>query len=237
MGARLASGMRDLPENAVVIGEWEQATVLWYYQQVEKVRPDVAIVYPTDKLALYEDTDRNVCLTRNLPIADFWHPTNVDALVCLQRQPSYALPERATALGIALYDGEGQPQIELAGYWVDATVYEAGRFAPLVISWRALDDIQQDYSVSLQILDEEWNLVWSQDIAAPVMGLYPTSRWTSDEVVQDYHEFDIPREMPPGRYLWVVELYRQLDDGAFVQLRDADGNVKILGGTFEVVPD
>jgi hypothetical protein len=33
-----------------------------------------------------------------------------------------------------------------------------------------------------------------------------------------------------------VVVYRQLADGSFLQLRDQQGNVEILGGTFEVTP-
>jgi len=115
-------------------------------------------------------------------------------------------------------------------------VYAAGRYAPLAIIWRALADLHDDYAVSLHILTEQWHQVWSQDSAAPVLGMYPTSRWVKGEVVQDYHELALPREMPPARYLWTVVVYRKLADGSFSQLRDQQGNIEVLGGTFEVTP-
>ena len=54
--------------------------------------------------------------------------------------------------------------------------------------------------------------------------------------MQDYHELALPREMPPARYLWTVVVYRKLADGSFSQLRDQQGNIEVLGGTFEVTP-
>ncbi len=235
-GERLASGMADLPPEAVVIGDWEQITILWYAQHIEGVRPDLTLVYPIDALADYAASGREIVLARHLPVDETWHPTNVDALVWLRREPSFDLPTRLIPIGTPLSTPEGAPQLELAGYWMQATTVEAGQHVPLVITWRALADLDTDYSLSLHILDEQWNLIWSRDIGAPVLGMYPTSRWVEGEVVQDYHELDVPREMPPRRYLWTVVVYRQLADGSFEQLRDPGGGIEVLGGTFEVIP-
>jgi hypothetical protein len=235
MGDRLAAGMADLPEDAVVISDWEQETVLWYRQKVEGVRPDLELIYPIDRLADYADGDLPVCLSRTLPVGEEWHPTSVGALACLSREPVMESPEGFTPLGTALFTPEGEPRLELSAYRLDAATFSAGRYVPILLSWRALADHPEDYSISLHILTEQWESVWSQDISAPVLGMYPTSRWVEGEVVQDYHEFAIPREMPPGRYLWTVVVYRQLEDGSFVQLRDANGNIEVLGGTLEVL--
>ncbi len=236
MGERLASGMETLPPNATVIGDWEQITTLWYYQHVEGRRPDLQLVYPVERLADLASSGREICVTRNLPVGKEWHPTNVGGLVWLQRQPAMVIPEQITPVGTALYTPDDQPILELAGYQAESDVYPAGHYAPLLLTWRALNNIPDDYSLSLHVLTEDWQQVWSQDIAAPVLGMYPTSRWVQGEVVQDYHELPIPREMPPARYLWTVVIYRKLADGTFAQLHDQSGNLEILGGTFEVTP-
>ncbi len=233
---RLASGLEGLPPNAVVISDWEQMTILWYYQHVEGRRPDVELVYPVERLADFTAGQREICLTRSLPVGAEWHPTNVGPLVWLQRQPARTVPDAATPVGTALYTPDGQPVLELSGYQMDSDVYAASQYAPLVISWRALANLKDDYALSLHILDEQWRPIWTQDSAAPVLGMYPTSRWVQGEVVQDYHELALPRELPPARYLWTVVVYRQLPGGSFAQLRDQQGNVEILGGTFEVTP-
>jgi hypothetical protein len=236
MGERLVSGMDDLPRNAALAADWEQATVLWYTQQVEGVRPDLEIFYPIERYAEFDESDRAICLARHLPVGANWHPTNVDAFVCLNRQPQYDLPPNTMRIGRALFTPEGVPAVELTAYSLDAIQYRAGNHGQLLLFWRASADLDKDYSISLQILDESWQLVWSRDIQSPVIGMYPTSRWTEGEVVGDYHEIDIPRTMPPGRYLWTVVVYRQLQDGSFEQLHDDQGGVNILGGTFEVMP-
>ena len=144
------------------------------------------------------------------------------------------LPEQVTPIGTALLDSNGTPILELAGYEMAVKPYSTGAHVPLVITWQALTNVPHDYSISLHLLDEAWNTVWSQDIQSPVMGMYATTRWVEGEVVQDYHEIDIPCDLPSGRYLWTVVVYRQTEEGTFEHLRDAEDNVNILGGTLEI---
>jgi hypothetical protein len=232
-GARLTSGMNAVPQNAVIAADWEQVTMLWYTQQVEGVRPDLTILYPIERYT--EFPERPVCLARHLPIDEEWHPSNVGALICLNREPVMSVPENITPLGTTLYTPDGTAQLELSGYNLNGSNFSAGTHAPLLLTWRASIEIDADYSLSLRILNESWEQVLpSVDIAAPVMGMYPTSRWITGEVVQDYHEINVPPDLAPGRYLWTLVVYRQQDDGTFVQLQDTQGNVNILGGTFEV---
>ena len=182
--------MNDLPENAVVIGDWEQATVFWCYQQVEGRRPDLGIVYPSDRLGVYAGGSRPICLARSVSVGPEWHPSAVGPLACLARQTATSLPAGATPLGLALQTPDGRPALELAAYHLSAPTCYAGSYAPLTLVWRALGDRREDYYVSLHILDEQWRQVWAED-AAPVLGMYPTSRWTAGEVVQDYRELAV----------------------------------------------
>ncbi|MFW5748838.1 MAG: protein O-mannosyl-transferase family, partial [Chloroflexota bacterium] len=234
MGARLVSGMDRLPERAAVAADWEQVTILWYEQQVENRRPDLTIFYPIERYAEYLDT-QPVCLARHLPVGESWHLTNVDAFVCLNAAPTRALPADVEQLNIPLYTPDGAAVIELAGFRVNAApIYAPGEHAQLMLVWRALAEMDADYSVSLQVLTEDWQPVWQRDIQNPVMGLYPTSRWAQDEIVEDYHEISVPQDLTPGRYLWTVVLYEATADGQFVTLRDDQGNTNILGGVFTV---
>lgn len=235
MGERLIQRMADLPQNAVVAADWEQVTILWYAQRVEGIRPDLKIVYPIERYADYENLVHPICLARHAPIGEQWHPTNVGALICLGREPGFELAPDFTPIGTPLQTPGGDRVMELAAYQSNVPVYRAGTHAPLVLAWRALADLDADYSISLHVLDEGWQQVWSRDILSPVMGMYPTSRWVEGEIVQDYHEIDIAPTIQPGRYLWTVVVYEVLGDGTFVQLRDSEGNINILGSTFEVV--
>ena len=233
LGERLAAGMADLPADAVVIGDWEQATILWYYQQVEGRRPDLEIVYPTERLADYLGGRRPVCLARSAPIGPEWRASSVGALACLAQEPARTLPAGVTPIGTVLYAPDKQPALELAAAHRAAPAYRPGSYAPLTLVWRAAGERRPEYQISLHILDEQWRQLWAAD-SGPVLGIYPTARWAAGEVVQDYRELTLAPDLRPGRYLWTVVVYRQLAGGGFEQLRDGQGNVEILGGTFEV---
>lgn len=234
MGARLTANLNNLPENAALASDWEQVTILWYEQKVEGIRPDIEIFYPIERYTDFVET-RPVCLARHLPVGEEWRPTNIGAFICLNNTPQTELPENMIPIGTTVFTAEDQPVMQLAGYSGGGDVIPAGTHVPLTLYWQAESDTRADYSISLQLLDENWNFIWSRDIQSPVMGMYATSRWENGEVVGDYHELDIPRTLPPGRYRWTVVLYRQDDAGNFLQLHDADGNVNILGGLFDVV--
>jgi hypothetical protein len=211
--------------------------MLWYQQRVEGVRPDVQIFYPIERYSDYTNTDTPICLARHVPVGEEWRPTNIGALICLNREPLFDLPDTITPLDTTLANQAGEAQIGLAGYRIGTTSTPAARFIPLMLYWRALVDLDADYSISLQLLTESWlPAAPPLDIAHPVMGMSPTSRWVEGEISGDYHEIDVPPGTPPGRYLVTVVVYRTLTDGTFEQLRDTNGNVTLLVTTLEVVP-
>lgn len=244
MGERLASGMADLPPAAVLLTEWEPATILWYYHMVEDVRPDLTIKYPVERyLPIYEETGRPLCLSHHVRVNEIsereYHPTAVDALICLQEEPTIIadaddLPSRVVRLEKPLLDTDRQPQLELMGFWMNGNRFESGSYQQLVLSWRALADLEHDYSISLRIYREDWTEVWRQDVQNPVSGMYPTSRWVENELVHDYHELAIRPDMEPGNYFWALVVYTRNSDSTFTNLRhDSDGEV-IFGSTFQV---
>lgn len=233
MGERLTAGVPDLPENAVLASDWEQVTILWYNQQVENIREDIEILYPIERYADFVDSNRPVCITRNFPVDAAWHLSNTGALICLNDDPQTQLPQNMTPIN-AVFLQDGTPYIELAGVQITGDSFPAGTHIPLNLVWRAMTDLDQDYSISLQILDENWTPIWQRDIQSPVMGMYPTSRWVEGEVISDYHEISLPRPTPAGQYRWSIVLYRQNEDGAFISLQDAGGNANIIGGTIEI---
>jgi hypothetical protein len=235
MADRLVAGLADLPPDAVLISDWEQITPLWTAQKIYGLRPDVTLRYPIGAMDEYKDSDRPLCLARSLPVGPEWHPSSAGPLVCLNRQPVFEVRPDLASLSVILYSADNVPQIELAGARIGEGPFAAGQYVPLLLAWRGQGGLG-DWSISIHILDPDMQQVFAADINAPVLGMYPTSHWAMNEVVHDYHELAIPPEMPPAQYLWTVVVYRQIEDGSFQQLRDSEGNVEIIGGSFEVVP-
>jgi hypothetical protein len=231
MGIRLGEAIDLVDQDAIIVSDWEQATPLWYYQQVEGWRPDVEIVYPVERLEEVDSSGRPLYITRNVPgLADHWHPFASGPLVALRTEPVRELPPGSQPLDLQL--GEA---FELIGYDYGDANFLPATVVPLTVYWRALRTPEHDFSVSLRVLDQEGRVIFKVDSQHPVLGTYPTSRWTLGEVVGDYHEIQLPADLSPGTYLWGVMLYRALPDGGWDNLKVADSGAELaIGGTFEV---
>ena len=231
MGDRVGQAIAEVKPGAIIVSDWEQATPLWYYQQVEGQRPDVQILYPIEKLEEAAASGRPLYLARTYTgLADRWHPSASGPLIALHQAPVSELPPDVSPLDVQLAD-----TFQLAGFTYGETAYDPVRVVPLTLYWHAIQSPPHDYSVSLRLFDEAGQVVFKVDAQHPVLGTYPTSLWTAGEVVADYYEIPLAPDLPPGRYRWGVILYRMLPDGGWENLKVAgtDGEVA-LGGFFDV---
>jgi hypothetical protein len=236
MGDRVGWSIASVRPEAVIVCDWEQATPLWYVQQVEGQRPDVQIVYPVERLDEAAATGRPLYIARaHDGLAERWHPSGSDALISLQDEPTFGAPETLAALGSQL------GSFELVGYRYgvaphhDQRRFDPGEVVPVTLVWRALEPSEHDYSVSVRLLNERGDQVAQVDSQHPVLGTYPTSRWTAGEVVRDYHELQLPHDLAPGAFRWGVILYRALPEGGWESLKvDGTGSEMAQGGVLEV---
>jgi hypothetical protein len=227
MGDRLGGAIAGVDQDAVIVCDWEQATPLWYFQQVEGWRPDVQIVYPVERLEEAAASGRPLYIARNHPgLADHWHPFSSGPLIALHSGPAFDLPPGISPLDVQLGDA-----FELAGFsYGDADFYPA-TVVPLTLYWRALQTPAHDYSVSLRLFDEAGQEIIRADSQHPVLGTYPTSRWTAGEVVGDHYEFQLPGDLPPGAYQWGAILYRTLPEGGWENLQVSGTDTEIALGS------
>jgi hypothetical protein len=238
MGDRVGWAIEGVEPDATIVCDWEQATSLWYVQQVEGVRPDVEIVYPVERLDEAAASGRPLYIARaQAGLADRWHPSCSDSIIHLRREPSFDLPSTMMPLGTRL------GPFELAGYAYGQSpengraFFYPGEVVPLTLYWRAVETPEYDYSVSLRLFDEGGGQAYQVDSQHPVLGTYPTSGWMAGEVVSDYTELQIPSRTAPGAYRWGVVLYRGLSEGGWESLRvDGTGEELAMGGAIEVRP-
>jgi hypothetical protein len=231
MGERMGQAIAGVDQGAVIVADWEQSTPLWYYQQVEGWRPDVQILYPFERLEQAAASGRPLYVARTHPgLADRWHPSASGPLITLQPAPSFELPVDASPLRIGLGG-----MFELAGVTTAANSVYPGTVVPMTLYWRAVQTPAHDYSISLRLFDPEGQEVFKVDSQHPVLGTYPTSRWSAGEVVGDYYEIQLPADLPPGTYQWGVVLYRTLPGGGWENLKVNGGDAELaLGGAVEV---
>jgi hypothetical protein len=111
----------------------------------------------------------------------------------------------------------------LEGTQLEETTIIPGEALAIDLYWASLTPIDEDYAVFIHLLDEAGNLVGQGD-GPPVNGRYPTSQWSSGEVILDRHLVTVSKQVRPGRYTLVVGLYRGAD-GTRLLARSATGGI------------
>ncbi len=82
--------------------------------------------------------------------------------------------------------------------------------------WQAQGQPGGDYALSIFLSDEEENR-FGELHRQPLDGDYPTSRWTTGEIVRDRFDYPIPPETPPGRYRLLVRVF-DMETGEYLPL-------------------
>ena len=77
---------------------------------------------------------------------------------------------------------------------------------PLMLYWQANDTPAADYTVFVQLLDQEGNWLAGAD-APPVNNFYPTSLWQVGDSIDDLHILMLPDALPSGNYSIIIGLY------------------------------
>jgi uncharacterized membrane protein len=114
------------------------------------------------------------------------------------------------------------------GYEFKGRPAAGGQFLRLNLYWKALQEMGEDYGVSLRLLDEE-NRFWGRADRAPLNGHYPTSHWQPDQIVKDDYELLIDAGTPPGQY----RLEMVVHDGSR-ELTVVGGNPRFRGTVLNI---
>ena len=110
--------------------------------------------------------------------------------------------------GVALPDNALNFEDKIALLSVDlptVTLTPGGQLA-VTLNWQALSAMAENYTVFVQLLDENDRLVGQVD-AWPLQGTYPTSQWRPGETVRDPYLVQLDAHMPPGPYRLIVGWY------------------------------
>jgi hypothetical protein len=95
-------------------------------------------------------------------------------------------------------------KVALLGYDLEGEARPGGRLK-LTLYWRALGEMDVDYTVFTHLLDEEERIRAQMD-SQPQGGYNPTSSWYIGEVIRDEYELALDG-VPPGDYLIEVGMY------------------------------
>jgi hypothetical protein len=133
------------------------------------------------------------------------------------------LPSVEVPVGAAFGDA-----IELVGYDLqppDARLRPGDEVAANLV-WRALDSVDDDYMVTVQLLGPDGQVHGQKD-AVPAGGDAPTSTWSPGEVLSDPYRFTVASDAPPGEYQLIAAMY-MVETGERLLVQE-DGDAVTLG--------
>jgi hypothetical protein len=113
-------------------------------------------------------------------------------------------------------------KVQLLGYNIESG-FRPGDGIHLTLFWRALQEMEKDYTVFTHLVNGEGN-IWGQKDNPPVDGFYPTIQWEKGEIVRDQYDLIIPSDAFPGSYWLEVGMYLA-ETGERLAIVDRDGNV------------
>ena len=193
-------------QDAIIVCDWEQATVLWYFQRVEGMRPDLTIRYPIEHLdeALAEAraTGQTVYITRTLPGVESRGVTSsVGPLV--EVSATLSKPPGTEGEGVRFQDGLTFVRLDTHAWRL-----RPGGVVPLTLYWRADAPLRQAYAVSVRLVSADGTSLALHDERHPALGTAPTNQWKVGQVVGDYHELPLGFRLRPGTYQLQIVPYQ-----------------------------
>ncbi len=113
-------------------------------------------------------------------------------------------------------------RIALVGYGFGKTV-APGSSWPLRLYWRALEKVNEDYTVFVHLVNSGGVTVAQQD-NPPRRGAFPTLFWDAGDIIPDDYALGIPPDTPMGEYAVQIGMYRP-GDSTRLPVRDGDSLV------------
>jgi hypothetical protein len=116
-------------------------------------------------------------------------------------------PPPIEALGMQVTREVDFGPVRLLGYNLTKLGYEHSPEEPvspgdtvhLTLFWQATDEIDRDFTLTLELQDQVGSVVLSREVK-PAGGEYPPTDWEAGEIIRDQHTLLLPGELPPTRY-------------------------------------
>ncbi len=164
----------EAPPDSVILAHWHWATPLWYLQEVEGQRPDVAVrfVFPTGEP--YDTTwarrtaeafaERRPVVTTWLPVEplpDLPVPEPLGEAILYRPEPRVGLPTGLEPAQLTLAGG-----IEVVGFRIEKphdVMLTPGAESIITVAWRPKAALLPDLSLFLHLVGEDGVLVAQDD--------------------------------------------------------------------------
>jgi len=227
------------PPNSVILADWHWATPLWYLQQVEGRRPDVAVeyVYPVvgeDYGATWlrwveeRGTERPLLVTH---FYDFpgYTAEPVGAGFRLHRRPLTGAPGAGASPAPTGTEISFAGGVQLVGYRLPDSPVRAGQVLEVVLVWRRTAPSDRAPSFTLRLADADGREVAQAD-------RYLGTDTVPGEVRWERLALPLYPTLRPGRYQLRLGAYT-VSEAGFEPLPTADGETFIPLTELDVAPD
>ncbi|HEY1410358.1 MAG TPA: hypothetical protein VF434_15550, partial [Promineifilum sp.] len=126
--------------------------------------------------------------------------------------------------GAALPEGavNFDDKIALLDVSLEPASFAPGGHLAVTITWQGLAEMDEDYTVFVQVLDASDRIVGQVD-AWPVQGTRPTGDWRPGEIIVDPYAVQLNPDLPQGDYRVITGLYL-LSTGRRIPVVDETGN-------------
>lgn len=184
-----------LAQGAAILADSEKVAPLYYLQQVEGIRPDLAIMVLPDEAAYRSELDarlaagQTVYLARFLPgLEGVYHLRSAGPLLEVSREPLHDGPEEAVPSDVVV------GPLRLLGYRLESESVDPAT-AAFTLYWT------RDQPLPSGEMPPQLYLRWAEQVSdLPVTGKhaagnsYPINAWRDAEVVADYHALPVPAD-------------------------------------------
>jgi len=207
--------LRRAPPSALILSNWHYATVFWYLQRIDGLRPDVQVryVYPEGAKPYAEswlahiakglEEGRDVIVTNHYYAFDDspyrFYPLGKGWLV--RREGLSELPAEAERLSATFGDC-----IQLEGLSLETRMLSPGENVQLCLYWRPLHSLTRNYTAFVQLLGPR-GVVGQGDISHRAAACPP------GELQADAFRFPILLHTSPGTYRLIAGFYYTTEEG------------------------
>ena len=213
----------------LISNDRDEMMPLWYMQQVEGRRPDLAGVFPlllagdgsaplrseSSWATIGQVVDRTLASGRPVSL--------IKPMPGLEIKAWLGPPDAAgltPVLGPAVTSQPAHPQdvaigdaVRLIGTTGELAAVQPGQTLAIDLYWQPLRTLPANYTSFVQLLSPDGSKAAQSDHL--VGGVYyPTSLWQPGETLLDRHTLDVPAGAPPGPYQLFVGMYELVDGEA-----------------------
>jgi hypothetical protein len=198
--------------------EWREGEVV-IDTHVIKVPPDIPDGLYYVKVALVDQTG-------TVPDGKY---VQVGIVNFVDRSRNFETPPVQYPLGVDLGN-----VVQIIGYDLPIREVQAGRTFPLVLYWRALDEMDESYTVFIHVVGPD-GVIRGQWDSIPGGGEFPTTGWVEGEVIRDEYYVLMNQDAPPWQYTILVGMYDARTGERLIVSNRPEATDHVALGTVRVV--